>query len=82
MVVLNKAFCYTLQQLLYLHSMPSVEILRGSFHFFLKMHYLPHTGISYIRMVTQKQQIRNHCISLKYDHDFSFKLHLSINIEY
>lgn len=47
MVVLNKAFCYTLQQLLYLHSMPSVEILKGSFHFFFKMHYLPHTGISY-----------------------------------
>lgn len=81
MVVLNKAFCYTLQQLLYLHSMPSVEILKGSFHFFLKC-IICRTLEFHIRMVTQKQQIRNHCISLKYDHDFSFKLHLSINIEY
>lgn len=42
MVVLNKAFCYTLQQLLYLHSMPSVEILRGSFHFFLNALFAAH----------------------------------------
>lgn len=47
MVVLNKAFCYTLQQLLYLHSMPSVEILRGSFHFFLNALFAAHWNFIY-----------------------------------